>query len=66
MKTGDKVWCRPRIIDDPIEAVYLRKITPEERKAGYRNGHLVEINGEETWCRIDLCSLNKEDIRDLI
>lgn len=62
---GDMVWCRPRLIDKPLFAKYIRQVSEEERKEGYRAGHIVEINGYECWVRLDLCSLIKEDIENI-
>lgn len=62
---NEMVWCRPRLIDEPIHAKYVRKISDAERKEGYRAGHVVEIDGLERWVRLDLCSLSKESVKDV-
>lgn len=60
---GQIIWCRPRIVDEPIQATYIRQITKEENRIhGYRYGHLVEINERETWVRLDLCGTDKDKI----
>jgi hypothetical protein len=56
---GDNVWVRPLLIDEPKKATYIRSVTEDERKSGYREGHIVELeNGKETWVRSDLCDTN--------
>lgn len=59
---GQKVWCRPRLVDKPMEGVFIREISEAERKEGYRYGYIIEINGSETWVRADLCGLDIEKI----
>jgi len=64
-ENGEMVWCRPRLIDKPIQAKYVRKISDVERREGYRAGYIVEIDGLERWVRLDLCSISKESIENI-
>lgn len=62
---GQKVWCRPRLVDKPMEGIFVREISEYERKQGYRYGYIVEINGKKTWVRSDLCGLDKDKIESI-
>ena len=62
---GETVWCRPRLIDKPKIGTYVREISLEERKKGFRAGHVVRINQHEQWVRGDLCGKTPEDIKDI-
>jgi len=59
------VWCRPNLSDAPICGKYVEKMSDEQIRKGYRAGHIVEVNGLECWVRLDLCSINKESIKDI-
>lgn len=62
-KKGTLVWCRPRILDKPIQGEYIRSITKEEnKKKGYRYGEIIKINDSEVWVRCDLCNKDIEKI----
>lgn len=39
---GTIVWCRPTLADQPIQGIYVRSITENEHKQGYRPGEIVE------------------------
>lgn len=53
---GTEVWVRPTLVDKPLKAVYIRSVTEDERKAGYREGEIVRLeSGREVWVRGDLC-----------
>lgn len=62
---GTLVWCRPRIIDEPMQGEYIRSITKEENNQGYRYGEIVKIGEYEVWVRSDLCDVDIEKIRDI-
>ena len=64
-KKDEMVWCRPRLIDEPILAKYIEKVSDEEIKKGYRAGHIVEINGVERWVSPDFCSTNRETVKNV-
>lgn len=66
LNKGQKVWCRPRLVDKPIEGKFIREISESERKEGYRYGYIIEINEDETWVRSDLCGLDKDKIASII
>ena len=59
---GTLVWCRPRLVDEPKQGVYIRCTTEEERKQGYRYGHIVNIEGKRVWVRVDLCDIDIQKI----
>lgn len=59
---GQKIWCRPRIVDNPVEGTFIREITKEENNKGFRNGNIVDIEGEEVWVRGDLCGSTEEEV----
>ena len=59
------VWCRPRLIDEPILGKYVEKINDDEIKKGYRAGHIVEINGVERWVGLGFCSINREAVENM-
>ena len=62
----EMVWCRPRLIDESILGKYVEKISDEEIKKGYRDGHIVEINGvERRWVSPDFCSTNREVVKNV-
>lgn len=62
---GTIVWCRPRIVDEPMQGEYIRTITKEENKQGYRYGEIVKIGENEVWVRTDLCDVNIDEIRNI-
>ena len=64
-KKDEMVWCRPRLIDEPILGKYIEKMSDEEIKKGYRDGHFVEINGVERWVNLGFCSLDREVVENM-
>lgn len=62
---GTIVWCRPTLADEPKQGKYIRAVTLEENKQGYRYGHIVEIEGQKVWCRLDLCSTDYNVVKSV-
>lgn len=63
---GETVYVRPRLVDEPMKAEYLHRVSEERRKEGYRDGHIVLLeDGKEVWVRWDLCGYTKEQIENI-
>lgn len=46
-KQGEIVYVRPRLVDEPMKAKYLHRVSEERRKEGYRDGHIVLLKDEK-------------------
>lgn len=51
---GQPVWCKPRLVDEPITGIYVERMPRDKVAEGYRDGHHVSIHGKIVWVRLDL------------